>query len=197
MINLSVLFHTFFLFWIVLDPIGNLPIFVNALKHFEPHRQRAIIVRELLIALVVMLLFLFFGQGFFILLNIEQPALEITGGVILFLIGARMLFSEPNSGTQKKLKEEPFIVPLAVPAVAGPGILATIALYGGNQQIGTLTVLLAIVLSWAATLPFLLLAPYLKKIFKENGLVVVERLSAYLVILIAVQMAIQGLLNSL
>lgn len=193
--NLELLFSTSFLFLIILDPIGNIPIFVSALKGFEPKQQFTIIIRELLIALFILLLFFFFGRSFFTILNIDQASLQVAGSTTFFLIGVKMLFSQPKTTTThtKHVQEEPFIVPLATPAVAGPGILATVMLYGGNANIPKLMVLLAILISWICLVPCLLAAPYIKKIFKENGLIAAERLFAYLVILIAVQMAISGL----
>jgi multiple antibiotic resistance protein len=194
----GLLFTTSFLFLIVLDPIGNIPIFISVLRDFEPKYQFAIIMRELFIALAIMLLFFFFGTGFFTLLNIEQSSLQVAGSTTLFLIGVKMLFSAPNSTTfQNKTKSEPFIVPLATPAVAGPGIIATVMLYGGNQKIPKLTVFLSLIIAWLLLVPCLLAAPYIKKYLKENGIIAAERLFAYLVILISVQMAISGLQSTL
>lgn len=193
--DLKLLFQTSFLFLIILDPVGNIPIFVGLLKDFEFKQQFAIIIRELLISLLILLLFFFFGQGFFTLLNIKQSSLQVAGSTTFFLIGVKMLFSQHkgNDLQPKPVHKEPFIVPLATPAVAGPAIIATVMLYANNQEIPKLLVLLAIIISWLLLVPFLLAAPFIKKVFKENGIIAAERLFAYLVILVAVQMAISGL----
>lgn len=185
-----------FLFWIVLDPLGNVPIFVGLLSHFEPAQQQKIIIRELLIALGIMVIFLFFGQGFFHVLHISESSLQVAGGIILFMIAIKMIFSSPMQEKQGRVPKDPLIVPLAVPAVAGPGILATITLYGGGLQ-NNLLVLTAIVISWLLLLPFLLFSPYLKKWLGENGLIATERLFGYIIILISTQMTFSGLFSVL
>jgi multiple antibiotic resistance protein len=191
------LFQLVFLFWVVMDSLGTLPIFVSLLKHFEPSKQYRIITRELLFALALMILFLFFGQTFLGLLNISHAALEIAGGTILFLIAIKMIFSKPSfEKKEKNLSRDPLIVPLAVPSIAGPAILATIALYGGGIQ-NKATVLLAVVIAWALSLIVLLLSPFLNTRLGENGVVAIERLFGYIVVLISTQMAFTGLVSAL
>ena len=188
------LLHLTVLFLIILDPIGNVPFFVGVLRPFTPKRQRYIIIRELIIALIVMIFFLFFGQLFFAILDIGDHTLEITGGLILFLIALQMLFAKHHDDTQITRKtSEPLIVPLAIPAVAGPAILAAIILYGGNNETSKLIVLLAILISWAISAVTLLLAPQIKKWTGENGAIAVERIFGYVVVVIAVEMMVHGI----
>ena len=189
------LFHMTFLFLIVMDPLGNVPLFVGILRPFDPAKQRQIIVRELLIALGFMVIFLFFGQGFFALLNVSDSSLQMAGGIILFIIAIRMIFSTPHAEKMARTPKDPLIVPLAVPAVAGPAILATITLYGGTGE-NKLLVLLAVVIAWLFLLPTLLFSTYLKKWLGENGIIAVERLFGYLVVLVSTQMALNGLLSA-
>lgn len=199
MINGKVLFHLVFVFWIVMDAVGTLPIFVSLLKHFDPAKQRKIIIRELLIALGVMIVFLFFGQGFLNLLNITQPSLQVSGGIILFMLALKMIFSLPpreDKVIAKKLPKDPLIVPLAIPAIAGPGILAMITLYGGGIE-NTVTVLIAIIIAWFFSLLVLLAAPLLKKYLGDNGVVAVERLFGYILVLISSQMTVSGILSGI
>lgn len=190
--NISYLFQTSLLFAIILDPLGNVPIYLGVLRDFSPAQQRKIVIRELLIALGIMIFFFFFGTGFFRLLGIDQPSLQVAGGSILFLIGTRMVFAAPQEEIQRGVPKDPLIVPLAVPAVAGPGILATISIYGGVQGYGVET-LLSIIIAWASLLPPLLAAPWLKHVLGARGLVAVERLFGFTVILLAVQMCVNGL----
>ncbi|NGX61462.1 MAG: hypothetical protein K940chlam9_00948 [Chlamydiae bacterium] len=189
-------FHMALLFWIIMDPVGNLPIFVSLLKHLSPQEQRKVISREMVIALLIILLFLFFGHGFFSLFQIDEAAMELTGGIILFLIALQMVFSSPDHEKKKGLPKDPFIVPLAVPAVAGPAILATITLYSASE-VPKGVVMGALILAWALTLPILLFAPYLKKWLGNNGIIATERLFGYIVVLIAAEMSIEGLTSSL
>ena len=83
---------------LVIDPFGNVPFFVSALNDVEPARRRRVVIRELLIAYFVMVIFLFVGEPFLKVLNISGPALTIAGGVILFLIALRMVFPNRNRG---------------------------------------------------------------------------------------------------
>lgn len=191
------IFHMTFLFWVVMDPFGNIPIFVTMLKHFDPAKQKKIIIRELTIALGVMILFLFGGRAFFQLLKISLPSLEMAGGIILFIIAVNMIFSSPLKAGVGRIPKDPLIVPLAIPAVAGPAILATITLYGGAIGSSKLAVLIAIVIAWLFLFPTLLFSPYLKKILGDNGIVAAERLFGYIVVLISCQMAVNGLLSAL
>jgi multiple antibiotic resistance protein len=187
------LFHLVFLFWIVMDALGTLPIFVSLLKHFNPKKQRTIIIRELSIALGIMIIFLFFGHGFFKLLRITPASLQMAGGIILFLLAIKMIFSKPGVDRNvSKVPKDPLIVPLAVPLIAGPGILATIALYAGGIE-STFTVFTAIVLAWFFTFLVLLTSPFLNKLFGENGVIAIERLFGFVLVLIATQMTVNGL----
>ncbi len=180
-----------------MDSLGTLPVFVSLLKHFEPSKQYKIITRELLAALGLMILFLYFGQTFLGLLNISHSTLQIAGGTILFLIAIKMIFAKPSFEKQeKRLPRDPLIVPLAVPSIAGPGILATITLYGGGIE-NKATVLLAIVIAWALSLVVLLLSPFLNTRLGENGVVAIERLFGYIIVLISTQMAFTGLVAAL
>ena len=187
------LIHLIVLFVIIIDPIGNVPFFVGILRPFEPKRQRTIIIRELIIALIVMIFFLYFGNLFFEMLNVGDHALEITGGLILFLIALGMLFAKHElEGEVTRKVSEPMIVPLAVPAVAGPAILAAIILYGGGE-VSKFIVLLAILIAWAISAVTLLLAPHIKKWIGGNGAIAVERIFGYLVVVISVEMIVSGI----
>lgn len=189
---ISKLFHMSLLFWIVTDPIGNVPIFVGVLRQFDPQQQRRIILRELLIALAFMILFLFFGKGFFTLLHISDPSVQIAGGTILCIIAIRMLFSTPQTEKNLTQSHDPLIVPLAVPAIAGPGILATLTLYGGTGE-SKIVILVALIIAWLGNIPILLFAPSLKKHLGPNGIVAIERLFGYIIILIAAQLTLGGI----
>lgn len=190
--NMTEILHLAFLFWIILDSVGNVPIFVSLLKYYEPARQRRIIMRELLIALFFMIIFLFFGHGFFTLLNVSPQSLQLAGGIILFIIAMRMILSGPKKELSGPPPKEPLIVPLAVPAVSGPGILATIILYSGAEN-SKLGVFIAILIAWLLSIPPLLFAPSIKAWIGENGTVTIERLFGYIIVLIAVQMALEGI----
>lgn len=174
-----------------MDSLGTLPLFVSLLKHFDPPTQRKIICREMLIALGLMIFFLFFGKGFFSFLHISHSSLQISGGIILFLLAVKMIFSTPELERKTRIPKDPLIVPLAVPSIAGPGILAIITLYAGGIA-NNFTVLLAIIIAWGFSLPLLLLSSTLTKLFGENGITATERLFGYILVLISTQMAFSG-----
>ncbi len=189
--NLKTLTHMIFLFWIVMDSLGTLPIFVSLLKQFEPAKQRKIIIREMSIALLIMVIFLFFGRGFLEFLRISHSSLEISGGVIIFLLAVKMIFAKPDVENKGRPPKDPLIVPLAVPLIAGPGILATITLYAGVTQ-NNLLVLTAVIVAWGFSLPLLLFSPFLTRVFGANGIVATERLFGYILVLISAQMVCSG-----
>ncbi len=137
------------IFAMIMDPAGNVPLFLAALRNTAADRRRLVIVRELLIALVVMLIFLFGGRGFMQLFDIEASALTVAGGVILMLIALRMIFPTPERSLREPSPEdEPFIVPLAVPYVAGPSLLAMEIVLVSQNPDAIWWYLLALVAAW-------------------------------------------------
>ena len=113
------------LLFLVIDPLGNIPFYLASLKTVPAPRHSRVVIRELLIAYVVMIAFLFLGRPLIGVLGISEPALTLAGGVILFLIALRMVFPPSSGSLQEDLEGEPFVVPLAIPYVAGPSVLAT------------------------------------------------------------------------
>ena len=177
----------------VMDPLGNAPLFLSLLKDIEPKRRRWIIVRELLIALAIMLLFLFFGQSLLNLLELEQESVTIAGGIVLMIIGLRMIFPTKEGVMGDQGSGEPFIVPLAIPLVAGPSALATLILMVRSEPEALAGKwLLALLLAWGAASLVLSSAPFLYGLLKERGLSALERLMGMLLIMIAVQMLVNG-----
>ena len=174
-----------------MDSIGNIPIFVAVLKEIHPRRQRLIIIRELCIALAIMILFFFVGDLVLNLLGIQQSAVMIAGGIILFLIAIRMIFPVKKDLEKGAIDEEPFIVPLAVPLIAGPAVLAAIMIYSGQEK--DLLVLSAIIIAWFISTVVLLSASFLKKILGKRGMIACERLMGLILTLIAIEMFLNGI----
>lgn len=163
------------LLFLVMDPLGNIPLFLTALKNVAPERRTKVILRELLIALLVMVIFLFSGQAFLSALHISEPALTATGGVILFLIALKMIFPADSHGPHKN-EEEPFIVPLAIPYIAGPSALATLLLIMNGEPHRWADWLVALFAAWFVSGVILLLAGPLAKVLRNRGLIAIERL---------------------
>ena len=181
------------LIFLVMDPIGNTPLFICLLKDVKPQRRRRIIRRELCIALVILIVFLFIGRYILELLHLSESSLSIAGGIILFLIALKMVFSEYGSDNLKKeLKEEPFIVPLAVPLIAGPSAMATILLLMAQEPERWGAWLTALLCAWLGSSLILIFSGGVSRILGERTLKAVENLMGMLLTAIAVQMFLNG-----
>src|SRR5262245_8626199 len=176
-----------------MDPLGNIPFFLAALKHVDPGRQARVNARELLIAYAVMVGFLFAGQFLLGVLHLSEPALTIAGGVILFLIAVRMVFPSPERSLHERVEGEPFIVPLAIPYVAGPSVVATELLLMSREPGRWADWLTAISLAWLATAAIVLLGSRLRAYLGEKGLTALERLMGMLLVAVAVQLSLSGI----
>ncbi len=181
--------------FLVMDPLGNIPLFLSLLKDVEAKRRRPIILREVLFALVILLFFLFFGQKLLDFLNLQQESVSIAGGIVLFIIAIRMIFPTPAGVMGSQLQGEPFIVPLAIPLIAGPSALATLILMVRSDPSRTLEWLAALLIAWGVTAIILLSAPFLYRILRQRGLAAIERLMGMLLVMISVQMLLNGLKN--
>ncbi len=177
-----------------MDPIGNIPIFLSVLKETNAKRQIKIIIRELIIALLIIICFYFIGEYLLQLLQVKHYTVMISGGIILFIIALRMIFPMQHMMEKNGFRKdrEPFIVPLAVPLVAGPAVLAAVMLYS-HQDIPASITLTAIIIAWVASTIILICSNILKKILGMRGIIALERLMGLLLTLIAVQMFLEGL----
>lgn len=180
------------LLFLVMDPIGNVPLFVALLGRMEPRRARVVVVRELLIALAVLTAFLFGGQFFLDLLHVSEPALSIAGGVILFLIAIKLIFGSSREIFRESPEGEPFVVPLAVPLIAGPSAAATVLLLMAREPDNWLHWLIALVCAWFASGVILVFAASFSRLLGERGLNALERLMGMLLTTVAVQMFLSG-----
>ncbi len=181
------------LLFFVMDPLGNVPLFLTALRRVAPARHRHVIVRELLIALAVLVLFLFVGKGLLALLRVSAEALTVAGGVILLLIALRMIFPTAEYNLREDVDEEPFIVPLAVPYTAGPSALATVLLLTSREPGRWPEWLLALSLAWLASSVVLYFAGGMSRFLGQRGLVAMERLMGMLLVTVAMEMLLGGL----
>lgn len=186
---LSIAFSLFLL----MDPIGNIPLYISFLKDIPPKRQRAIIAREMLIALFIITIFAFLGDDLMRFLHVKEDTVQIAGGIILFLLCLKMIFPTHQEEKGPSFgKMEPFIVPLAVPLIAGPGVLAAVIIYAG-QESNDWIVIAAIFIAWLFSLLILLTSSFLQKILGSRGIIAMERLMGLIMILISVQMFLEGI----
>lgn len=190
---MEVMISAAFTFILVMDPLGNVPLFLASLKNTAPERRQWVILRECLIALAVMISFLFAGRGLLNLLHVDDAALKAAGGVILLLISIRMVFPTPERNlTEPVTHDEPFIVPLAVPYMAGPSLLAVIVVFVSQSPESLPWYLGGLVASWAISTVVLYFSGFLQRVVGERALVAVERLMGMILVLLAVQMMFEG-----
>jgi multiple antibiotic resistance protein len=176
---------------LVMDPLGNIPLFLTLLRNVPPKKRQYIILREAVIALVILLFFLFFGQYILEGMHISEPALAISGGIILFLIAIRMIFPHHNEDNQRE-PAEPFIVPLAVPLIAGPSTMTMVMLLATQAPYDMSRWCIALLAAWLITTIALVFADSLRKVLGERGLLACERLMGMILTTMAVQMFLTG-----
>jgi len=175
----------------VMDPLGNIAIFNAVLSRFPPRRRAQITARELVIALVILLIFLFAGTAILKFLGLSEPSLAIAGGILLFIIALRMIF--PTGGSEVASEtDEPLIVPLAMPMVAGPSTIAILLLLSSTQPERIWEWCTALVIAWAITTVLLTASPFLLRVLGDRGLRALERLMGMMLVLLATQMLLNG-----
>jgi MarC family membrane protein len=176
---------------LITDPFGNIPVFANALKNVPPERRAKVILRENLIAFGLLLAFMFMGQSFLLLMGLRETSLQMAGGVVLFLIALRMIFPPPPR-PEAEFVGEPLIVPLAIPAIAGPSALATVILLVSRAPERRLEWVAALALTIAISSVVLLLAERIQRLLGERFVVAVERLMGLILVAVAVEMMVRA-----
>ncbi|MBT0569830.1 MarC family protein [Curvibacter sp. CHRR-16] len=177
---------------LITDPIGNIPIFANALKKVPLARRPKIILREILIAFGLLLTFMFVGDSFLRVMGLSELALQIGGGVILFLIALRMVFP-PAAAQEVELETEPLIVPLAVPAIAGPSALATVLLLVSHQPEQRLEWIAALCVTMLVSAAVLLAAEYIQRVIGSRVVTAMERLMGLVLVAVSMEMLMRGI----
>lgn len=181
------------LLFLVMDPLGNLPVYLTILKDIEPHRRTIIVVRELLFALAALLLFLVFGGYLFDALSLKRESVSIAGGIILLVIALRMIFPGRGGVMGENPDGEPFLVPLAIPLVAGPSTFSTLLLMSNSDPSKLGQWALATFIAWACSAAILGFPNLFARMLGRRGLLALERLMGMLLVMIAVQMLLNGL----
>jgi multiple antibiotic resistance protein len=186
-------FSTALLLFLVIDPVGNIPAFLVILGGVPEERHKQIILRELFIALLALVLFLFLGQFILAILQVSQGSLGVAGGIILFLIALRMIFPVPKGVFGEEADTtEPFIVPLAIPLIAGPAAMATLMLLMARAPTEWPQWLAALLIAWSISGIILLSADQLARLLGRRTLTAIERLMGLVLTAVAVQMFIDG-----
>ena len=177
---------------LITDPLGNIPIFANALRNVAPERRMKVILREVLIAFLLLLSFMFVGDGFLHLMNLSDLSLQIAGAVVMFLIALRMIFPSPQAEAEP-LPGEPLIVPLAIPALAGPSALATVMLLVSQAPQRRLEWVAALCVTMAVCAVVLVLSERIQRVAGDRVMMAFERLMGLILVAVAVEMFLRGL----
>lgn len=178
---------------LVMDGFGNIPLFITALKKVAPERRKIVLLRELGIALLIMVAFLFLGKWFLHAFGIHEYSLSIAGGIILFIISVKLVFGGGDEDPKSDPKEdEPFVVPLAIPLVAGPAALSMVMITAAQQSNKLLTLGAVIVASLINSVILMSSFP-LSKLLGKRGLIAIERLTGMILILMSVDMVMGGI----
>ena len=184
--------------FLIMDPLGNIPVFLSILKNVPERRRLFVLGRELIIALAIMLAFLFSGPSLLKALSLSREAVSIGGGLVLMIIAIRMIF--PSRGGVMGDDEddsEPLVVPLAVPMIAGPSVLATLVLVVESHPNREVDWLLALLGAWGVSAVILLCSNVLYRVLGKRGLKAIERLMGMILVSIAVQMLLNGVSSAL
>jgi multiple antibiotic resistance protein len=178
---------------LIMDPVGNIPPFLSILKTVPAERRRIVLMREILFAYGVLLVFFFLGNYVVRFLRLDQETISIAGGIVLFLIALRMIFPREGTVVGDPLEGEPFLVPLAIPLFAGPSTLAALLLLQRTFPGDSTSLLIAITIAWAIGGTILLSSTFFYRLLRERGLIAIERLMGMVLVMVAVQMLVNGL----
>ncbi|RTE86521.1 MULTISPECIES: YhgN family NAAT transporter [Gammaproteobacteria] len=180
---------------LIMNPLGNLPIFISVLRHIEPKRRKVVLARELIFALIFMLLFLYAGTWLLSSLGLRQESVSIAGGIILFIIALRMIFPQPGGVLGLPAGDEPFIVPLAIPLISGPSLLASLILLANQEPERMFDWTVAAGVAWLISATVLMFSSVVMRGLGQRGLNAIERLMGMILIMVAVQMFLDGIMR--
>ncbi|MGL6262065.1 MarC family protein [Vibrio sp. WXL103] len=178
--------------FLIIDPFGNLPVWTSVLRHLPKSRRVVVLWRELVIALIIMMTFLWSGESILNFLSLSPQAVSISGALILLIVSLKMIFPSPSSPIVAA-GEEPFIVPLATPMLAGSSLLATLILLAQQDTERMFEWSLSVFIAWFISALILAGGEYIEKLVGEKFLKAIERLMGMLLLMIAVQMFMNGI----
>jgi len=186
-------FSIFITLFLIMDPFGNIPIFLSVLEKVDPKRRRKVLIRELFFALFIIIITALTGKHIISFLGLRQESISIAGGIILFLISIKMIFPYQMFKMQDDEETEPFIVPLAIPLIVGPSLLAVMLLFSSAHAANMLKLIMAGSLAWLVTFIILLSSTFLVRFLKKKGLVAAERLMGMILVALSVQLFLDGI----
>lgn len=187
--NFSTIFISVFL---LINPFGSIPIFLSILTKFNNKQKLVIMIRESIFAFIITSIFFFYGRNILETMNISVSAVQAAGGVILFLMAIKMIYPQKNSRDGDSSDDDPFIVPLAMPLMAGPAIIAMVMIISQNSTVSIWQSWFAIFLALFVSMIILLCGTLLQKLLGAKGMRAIERLMGMILTIIATQMIFSG-----
>ncbi len=178
---------------LVVDPFGNLPFVLAILRNLSMSRFRRAVIREVLLAFLVLLVFALSGDRLLRYLNVEQASLSVAGGIILFLIAIHMIFRSAEEIFHDHYADDPFLVPIAVPSIAGPSAVTLVILLRTREQVDPVELVVALALVLAVTAGVLLWGRSLSRVLGRRGLLALEKFMGMLLSLVSVDMILRGI----
>ena len=178
---------------IIMDPIGNVPVFLSILKNIPLERRKKIIIRELIIAFTILLFFMFIGRYLLQLLQIEQSSLGIAGGIILFIIAIRMIFPGTKPMFSHNEESEPLVVPLAIPMLAGPSAIAAVILLMAQEPSRWIEWTFVVFVASLISGIILISSEALGSKLGNRALTAIERLMGIFLIMVSVDFILDGI----
>lgn len=185
------LFSMTLILFTIIDPLGNISSFLSLVNGIERKRILWVLTREMLIALALMIFFNFVGEYILDILEVQLVTVRLSSAVILFLTAIKIIFPATNSLRANFPSGEPFIIPLAVPLIAGPSLLATIMLFAA-QEPSISFMLAAIILAWIAAFVIFASARFLHHYLGNSGLLACEKLMGMILVMLAIQRFMEG-----
>ena len=179
--------------FLIMDPFGNIPVFLMVLDKVQPERRKKVLIRELLFALAAVIVCILAGKQIVSLLGLRPEAISIAGGIILFLIAIRMIYPFKLFEMKDDIDSEPLLVPLAIPLIAGPSLLAVLLLFASSESPDFQTLGLAALLAWFLTSLILFFSTFLFHLLGKNGLIAVTRLMGMILVAISIQLFLDGI----
>jgi len=177
--------------FLITNPIGNSPAILALVSGFDFASQKRIILREAFIALLIAIFFQYGGEVFLGFLQIQNYAVSLAGGILLFLVSLNMIFSLGRTEEHASLKQEPFIVPIATPILSGSGLLSMIMIFS-KEEANPIKITGAILIAWIGVFFFLAIAPYLQRFLGKKGLGALEQLMGLLLMMMSINMIVSG-----
>jgi multiple antibiotic resistance protein len=181
------------LLFLVSDPFGNLPLVLATLRSLPDREYRHAVIRETAVAFFLLAIFAWLGQSILLRFGIAQASLHVAGGIVLFIISLRMIFPGRKDPLDEGYQEDPWFVPIAVPAIAGPAAITTVILLKTQSNVTLFEVLGALAFVFVVSLLIFVFGRRVAEWLKPTGMKALERLAGMFLCLLAVNMTLFGI----